>query len=155
MITLQLKEQDARQLYADSSAEWKRFLEASSPDGFFSTDPSDRLLTLSDVFRENGTDEADFYKKCEGLADHEIAGREARQIALAFNGGKKINPFDVKQKKWFPWHIVDEAGGFRFLVSFYALDYSTVGSGFCFFESKHSSCAGERFIDVYKRLKTS
>lgn len=155
LTNLQLDLATARQEYPNASDTMKKIFVKSFPPGSFSDDPRDRLLTLSDVFAENGVDEKAFYLACADLPQDEIGFRLAKQIALAFNGGKKINAFDVDQRKWFPWHIVDTSSGFRFHVSYCVIGRSGVGSGLCFFEEKYSDCAGTRFIDVYKQLKTA
>ncbi len=150
MTTLKLDEQTARRLYPTASAEFKELLEKNFGKPFFSMKISDMVNSFDDILRLSGKTMADLQKS--GDEDDEVAYKQAKLIALVYNGGELLPGSDTNVYKYFPWHKVSGSG-----LSFDGYDdwysYSAVGVRLCFKNSADAIDAGKKFIDIYTRLK--
>lgn len=111
---------------------------------------TDRVKTFEDVLEEAGTTAEDFYKKCAGLLDHEIAQRQIVLIATVLNEGKKLTSNDYR---YYPWFNVERAGFVFVLVSsYYSYSLSGLGPRLCFKTEALAEYAGRQFSEIYRKF---
>lgn len=157
MQVLKIDATTARREYPSASPAMKAIFDQSFPAGFFSSDPIDRIKTMSDVFVECGVDEKLFYEACERaeLSEDVIGHMESKLISKAFNGDWVPNWDDSYEDKWYPWFYLNGPSGFRFGGSHYVSAVTTVGSRLCFKKKAHSDYAGVTFLHIYKKSLTA
>ena len=146
-------------MYPKADANIQKMLESSfGGKEFFNQKITDRIQTWNDILFITG-ENANDYKLRPGETDDELAYRQAKLIALAYNEGKLLDAGNTNQNKYFSWHrIVKDASkpsGFGLSCDDYVnwLTYSNVGVRLCFFDPNNSVDAGKKFNEIYERLK--
>lgn len=129
MITLQLPEKKAREIYATGSDEMKTVLEASAPEGFFKESITDRITSVEALFAELGEDYLLFREQCSsiGLKKHEVAYMIATRLYAVLNEGWVPDYDDSDQEKWELWYYLNQPG-FRLFVVYYVYTRTTAGA---------------------------
>lgn len=119
----------------------------------------ERLKTIADVFKYNGTTEKAFEKKYADLEPDEKGYVMEKLIANAYNEGKKPDWSDGKPKGVlvFEMDSSPSGGGFRFVNADSWASASTVGSRLVFVGpewEENAKDAANKFLEIYK-LRTS
>jgi hypothetical protein len=152
MKTLQIDEKKARGLYKNASDEFKSMLEDAFGTKFFRQSVLDRIKSFEDACYESGLDPNAVIEDFEeaGLSLDEINYKKLKIIAEALNEGWKPDFSDLNQKKWFPWHRVQN-GSLVFSYSHLAASGATtyIGSRLCCRDKKTSDYFGTQFIDEW------
>lgn len=156
--TLQIDEQNARKIFAESSPEFKQTLIDTFGADYFNQKITDRIKTFEDALKEvgdvsgnmiillayNGTDK-------DLIASQAFA--KLTIIARALNQGWRPDFSDSNQKKWYPWFKYNGSGfGFSHTVYDCTFTYTYSGSRLCFATEELAEYAGTQFIQIYNDL---
>ena len=122
----------------------------------FQPEIKERIKNFDDVLRENGIVKLDFEKSCQGLTTDEVAYKQVKEIAKAFNEGWVPDWTNSSQGKYYPWFKMGSpsGGGFSFLDFGNWCTDSIVGSLLCFKSSDLAKHAGQLFESIYKDFLT-
>ncbi len=152
---LQIQRVQAISAYNKANQQEKTLLEnLFGKERLLSSDISELINGWEDILLLSGRDAKEFELR-PGETDDELAYREAKLVALVYNGGKIPEAMNTKQNKYFPWHQIDKNSGFGLAYDDYDGwdSISGVGVRLCFLESKHAVDAGKKFLSIYSRLK--
>lgn len=152
MKTLQIDETKARGLYKKASAEFKSMLEDTFGQKFFQQSVLDRIKTFEDACHAQAMDPDDFYEECEDadLSVDEVNYRKLKIIAAALNEDWTPDFTNRGQKKWFPWHRVENAGLVYSCSTYSATTASTdIGSRLCCRDEKTATYFGTQFLEEW------
>lgn len=150
MQTLKITEQRAFDLYPSVSPEFKGILEDSFGKDFFKRSIIERVTSFEDACQLTGEDPFDS-NFSQGTCD-EIAYKKLKVIAKALMEGKKLDPKDANQKKWYPWHE-NSSAGFRFYDSCCGNTDTNAPVGLCVDTEEKSNHMGKTFLFLYEQYK--
>ena len=154
--TLELTGKQARDLYENSSSEWKEVLENNFGKDFFSKSVMDRVKTYEDACAEIGEDPMNEENlRSLGFSKDEIAYRKLKTIVRALNEGWVAKVYDNEECRYCPYFVHSETpSGFAFYSSNYAYSNADAGSGsrLCFKTRELSNYGGKQFIDLWKEF---
>jgi hypothetical protein len=122
----------------------------------FQPEIKERIKNFDDVLRENGIVKLDFEKSCQGLTTDEVAYKQVKEIAKAFNEGWVPDWTNSSQGKYYPWFKMGSpsGGGVSYFVCANWSTNSSVGSRLCFKSSDLAKHAGQLFESIYKDFLT-
>ena len=123
----------------------------------FQPEIKERIKSFDDVLRENGIVKLDFKNSCQGLTKDEVAYKQVKEIAKAFNEGWVPDWTNSSEGKYYPWFKMGSPSGGGFSYNDY-VNWSTssdVGSRLCFKNSDLAKHAANLFLDIYKDLQTA
>lgn len=156
MKTLQISEQNARQLYLTASPEFKTTLEDSFGKDFFSQSIMDRVKSYEDACSVLGEDPMDEESlRNLGFSKDEIVYRKLKTIARALNEGWVAKVYDNEEERYYPYFRHNGSpSGFAFYYSLCGRSFACAGSGsrLCFKSSELSDYAGRQFIDLWREF---
>lgn len=159
MQTVTIKKQNAFKAYQAADAAGKKMLETLlGAESVKPTDIRELINNWSDILRLTGADPDDYFLR-PGETDDELANRQSKLIAKAYNQGEELDPANPKQPKYYPWHEVvkDDSKPSGFGLSYdgfaYWNSFSTVGVRHCFVRADDAIDAGKKFIEIYERQK--
>jgi len=122
----------------------------------FQPEIKERIKNFDDVLRENGIKKTDFEKSCDNLTKDEVAYKQLKEIAKAFNEGWIPDWTNSNEYKYYAYFIMGSPSGGGF--SYYAFgDWGTdscVGSRLCYKSSDLAKHAGQLFESIYKDFLT-
>lgn len=154
--TLELTGKQARDLYKNSSSEWKEVLENNFGKDFFSQSVMDRIKTYEDACAELGEDPMNEENlRNLGFSKDEIVYRKLKTIVRALNEGWVAKVYDNDEARYYPYFYHNESpSGFAFRVSYYGYSNTAAGSGsrLCFKSSELSTYAGKQFLDLWREF---
>lgn len=156
MKTLQISEQNARQLYLTASPEFKTTLEDTFGKDFFSQSIMDRVKTYEDACAVLGEDPINEESlRNLGFSKDEIVYRKLKTIVRALNEGWVAKVYDNEEYRYYPWFVHNETpSGFAFDGS--DCDSSDAhagcGSRLCFKTRELSNYAGKQFLELWKEF---
>ena len=156
MKTLQISEQDARQLYLTASPEFKTTLEDTFGKDFFSQSIMDRVKTYEDACAVLGEDPMNEESlRNLGFSKDEIVYRKLKTIVRALNEGWVAKVYDNDEYRYYPYFCHNESpSGFASHDSLYAYSRATAGGGsrLCFKSHELSNYAGKQFLELWKEF---
>lgn len=157
MKTLQIDENEARQLYKTASNEFKTTLEDTFGKDFFTGSIMDRIKTYEDACDELGINPLDEDKLTEfGLAKDDIAYRKLKVITRVLNEGWVADVCDTNVRRYYPWFCPNGSpSSFAFLGSNCGCSDAHAGSGsrLKFKTSELAEYAAKQFIDIWKDIQ--
>ncbi len=155
MKTTEIKAENAVKAYESGTDKQKEFLKNLLGEDLFVKDIRDQIKTMDDVFRLNGTSLAEFTKKWEGFASHEIGHAIELLIVSAYNQGQLPDFSNSNQDKYYPRFLMDS--GSRFAYSYFVNWHTTslVGSRQVFLSYDNMIDAVEKFLPQYKQSRTT
>ena len=129
--TLELTGKQARDLYKNSSSEWKEVLENNFGKDFFSQSVMDRVKTYEDACAELGEEPMNEENlRSLGFSKDEIAYRKLKTIVRALNERWVAKVYDNKEYRYYPYFVHDESpSGFAFGDSDFGYSYADAGCG--------------------------
>ena len=154
--TLELTGKQARDLYENSSSEWKEVLENNFGKDFFSQSVMDRVKTYEDACAELGEDPMNEENlRSLGFSKDEIVYRKLKTIVRALNEGWVAKVYDNDEARYYPYFEHNESpSGFAFFAS--ACEYSTAAAGsgslICFKTRELTKYAGEQFLELWREF---
>lgn len=118
----------------------------------FQPEIKERIKSFDDVLRENGIVKLDFKNSCQGLTKDEVAYKQVKEIAKAFNEGWVPDWTNSSEGKYYPWFKMGSPSGGGFSCHDYVIwdTYSYVGSRLCFETREQAKYVGKQFEDLYK-----
>lgn len=152
-MNLQITQQNALQAYNVADAAGKKMLESLFGKQALLGNVKDIVESFDDILAIAGKTMDDIAKP--GDEPDEIAYKQAKLIAKVYNNGRKLDPMNTNQPKYFPWHRIDgkSGSGLAYDGCDHWASYSFVGVRLCFFDSDDSMDAGKKFLDIYAALK--
>ena len=154
MEQLEVLKKNAIAAYKATDKEGKKLLSNLFGGKVFSEKIADRVNGWQDILDISGRN-AKEYELREGETGDELAYRQAKLIAEVYNQGDKLDAMDTNQYKYYPWHKITPGSGFGLSYHDFA-DWGTgsdVGVRLCFVRSEDAVDAGQKFIEIYSRLK--
>jgi len=115
-------------------------------------DIRERIHSMKDVFELNSTTEKEFNKKWEGFSEDEVGNAQEKLIVSAYNQGQKPNWKDFKEKKYYPYFIMDE-DNFSYYTCNVWLTGSSASARLCFLNYDNMIDATTKFIHIYKKSR--
>lgn len=155
METLQISKANALIAYQSADVKGKALLSNLFGKKVFIGKVIDRIQTFDDVLEELSIKPTDFKDCCKGLSDDEIAYRQIKLIAQAYNEGWKPDWLDSDQCKYYPYFRAPAVGsgvGFSYYACDCAYSGSGVGSRLVFANSELAIDAGKKFVEIYNRF---
>src|ERR1035437_603113 len=152
MEKLKITLEKAIEAYKNADTNGKKLLEDLFGKEKFSTKSIiERVQSIEDIYLISGKR---LVKRNEDT-DDEFAYRQAKLIAEVYNEGTVLDPMDTNQKKYYPWHKIAEGSGFglSYFDFAYWLSVTRIGFRLCFKTSALAIDAGNKFIEIYYRLK--
>lgn len=154
---LHIEKVKAISYYNKANSQEKTFMEnLFGKDKLAPTDICELITGWADIISLSGRDPKEFELR-PGEEDDELAYREAKLLALVYNGGKMLDAMDTSQYKHFPIHRIDPNSGFGLsydvCVLWDSAAFAFVGVRLCFFEPKNAIDSGKKFPSIYSRLK--
>ena len=154
--TLELTGKQARDLYKNSSSEWKEVLENNFGKDFFSQSVMDRIKTYEDACVELGEDPMNEENlRSLGFSKDEIVYRKLKTIVRALNEGWVAKVYASDEARYYPYFCQNESpSGFAFFASYCDPSVACVGSGsrLCFKTRELSNYAGEQFLELWREF---
>jgi hypothetical protein len=153
---LKLTPAAADEAFAKADTNGKALLISLYPTHQFLKEITDRIQNFDDVLAVNGIDKTIFESNLTGLSSDEIAYRQVKEIAKAYNQGWVPNWDDSSEYKYVPWFDMRTSSGSGFACSGYGIWHTGagVGSRLCFQKSAHAKDAGTKFTEIYKEFFT-
>lgn len=114
---------------------------------------TDRILTVSDAFKERGIDEGMWGARYASASDTVYAYALLTEIIVpAFNEGWKPDWENISQPKYTIWMEYKPGSGFSFDSCVSVRHGSPVGSHLCFKDEKVARIVAERFKDIINTM---
>lgn len=152
MTELTLKKTTARRLYPEAPEWFKKVLNESFGEDFFSERNYTDIKTFEDACNELGIDPDEVFNSND-LPD-EVAYKKLKIVVKAINQGWSPDWDNSDQYKYWPYFKL--SSGFGFSDSDYYYDNATtsVGSRLCFESEAKCTYAAKQFIDIYEQFLT-
>jgi hypothetical protein len=110
---------------------------------------ADQIKNFDDVLALNGKTKEEFAKITQFDQPHQVSGKMAEEIALAYNGGEVLH-IDGKTKIYYAWMRYSTSGfGFYYANYAYVCTYAALGSRRGFKTPEHAEHAYKTFPEVY------
>lgn len=157
MITLQLSNKSAREIYPKADSALKQVLEGSAPAGFFSLDITERVKSYEDACEEKGIDPVKslpFSGATDTLSVWMNSVFMLAVICEVLNEGWFPDYTDADQEKWYPIGRKDGPSGFRFGDSGCDNTLTYVGSRLCLKNKKLSDYLFSQFTELIEIIHT-
>ncbi|WP_202703120.1 hypothetical protein [Flavobacterium sp. UGB4466] len=159
METIQINKTDAVRAHGQATPKQKTMLENLFGKKVFVKNIRERIQTIQDVFELNDTTEADFYRKWDGFADHEIGQALEVLIVAAYNEGRFPDWTNEDEYKYFAYFKMGSPSGVGFSYDGYDgwNTHSTVGSRLVFVgpDAKLNLLdAVKKFLPEYQKSRT-
>ena len=155
MKTAKINEETDKQLYPTTSPELKSILEGTLGKSMF-LPIEEKIDSFDDALKESGRpDVPDFDCVPEDLRPFFKATYKCVIIAEAFNQGKRLDIYNEKQKRFFPYFENNgSASAFGLFVPSYACMFSYAGSGsrLSFLDTKRARIAGTKFKNEFRDM---
>ncbi|MFH6966453.1 hypothetical protein [Flavobacterium sp. FlaQc-28] len=160
METIQINKLDALKAHDEATVKQKTMLENLFGKKVFVKNIRERIQTIQDVFELNNTTEAEFYRKWNGFADHEIGQALEVLIVAAYNEGRLPDWTNEDEYKYFAYFKMGSPSGVGFSYSGYAdwYSFSIVGSRLVFVgpDAKLNLLdAVKKFLPEYQKSRTT
>ncbi len=154
METLQIQKTNAITAYNKADEKGKALLVNLFGELALSQKITDRINSFEDVLDITGTD-AEEMELREGETEDELAYRQWKIIAKAYNEGVVLDGKNTNQRKYFPWARIDESSGFGLSLTCVVNWYTDtcVGVRLCFKEDAHARDAFKKFTGVYAKMQ--
>jgi hypothetical protein len=157
METINISPQNVIKAYNQAeNADVKQVLEnLFGADAVKPKDMRERINDWDDILIITGALAQDFHLR-RGETDDELAYRQAKQIAFAYNGNKVAS---LEEYRYYPWAnlVKDSSKPSGFALSCDGcVDWDTdsrVGVRLCFSKSDHAKDAFKKFTPIYERLQ--
>jgi len=148
---LEIKKKDAVEAYKSADGNGKTLLKKLFPNQVLSGNIRDEIQTFEDVERITGKK----ITRRPDETDDELAYRQKKLIAEAYNQGRQLDPKNQNQYKYYPVFQLDESSPSG--LSFYRDSlwdlFATVGVRLCFVDSEDAVDAGKKFHQIEANFK--
>jgi len=150
---LEIKKKDAVEAYKSADGNGKTLLKKLFPNQVLSGNIRDEIQKFEDVERITGKK----ITRRPDETDDELAYRQKKLIAEAYNQGRQLDPKNQNQYKYYPVFQLDESSpsGLSFLfdgVSGWHRD-ARVSVRLCFVDSEDAVDAGKKFHQIEANFK--
>jgi hypothetical protein len=156
MNTINITKQNAIKAWHTANADMKKVLEdLFGAEVITAKEIPEHINTWEDILWITGASAND-YQLRPGETDDELAYRQAKLIAFAYNGNKVTS---LSQTRYYPWGELknndQHPSGFALscLGYVYWFTNSTVGVRLCFSNPDHPEDAFKKFKSIYERLQ--
>ena len=155
MKTLTINEDTVKQLYQTASPELKSILEDTFGKDVF-LPAEERIDSFDGALKESGRpDVPEFDCVPEDLRPFFKATYKCVVIAEAFNQGKRLDIYNSKQKRHYPYFKNNDSAsafGLRGTVFGTAVLFAGSGSRLSFLDEKRAKIAGTKFRDEFRDM---
>jgi bifunctional DNA-binding transcriptional regulator/antitoxin component of YhaV-PrlF toxin-antitoxin module len=148
---LEIKKKDAVEAYKSADGNGKTLLKKLFPNQVLSGNIRDEIQTFEDVERITGKK----ITRRPDETDDELAYRQKKLIAEAYNQGRQLDPKNQNQYKYYPVFQLDESSpsGLSFFVDSFWGRFAFVGVRLCFVDSEDAVDAGKKFHQIEANFK--
>ena len=155
MKTAKINEETAKQLYPTASPELKSILEETFGKAML-LPIEEKIDSFEDALKASGRPEVpEFDCVPEDLIPFFKATYKCVVIAEAFNQGKRLDIYNSKQERNYPYFENNgSASAFGLFVACYDSTFSTAGSGsrLSFLDGKRARIAGKKFKNEFRDM---
>lgn len=148
---LEIKKKDAVEAYKSADGNGKTLLKKLFPNQVLSGNIRDEIQTFEDVERITGKK----ITRRPDETDDELAYRQKKLIAEAYNQGRQLDPKNQNQYKYYPVFQLDESSpsGLSFYGDYRWVRGANVGVRLCFVDSEDAVDAGKKFHQIEANFK--
>ncbi len=151
METLEIKKNDAIKAHSAANKKGKVLLENLLGKKIFFKDVKERIKTIEDVLKDNGTSQTKVDNMFKYSPEHLKHQYIAELLCKSLNEGWEPNWDNSNEYKYYPWFKMSPSG-FRFSDYDYWHSISNVGSRLCLKSRELAIYAGEQFTELYEKF---